>query len=62
MAAKVAVALVLMTILAGCSPSARVLCWGSPIILDKDFETRLTRFEKEQIDANNTSGEQICGW
>lgn len=63
MDAKVIAAVLGLFLLTGCA-SAPVgsLCTAGPVILDSGASQRLTRGEKEQIVALNTSGEIICGW
>ena len=62
MGTKIILVLAATVLLAGCQTTAPVRCWGAPIIVDSGYETRLTRQEKEQIDAHNETGAKVCGW
>lgn len=62
MGTKVILVIATAVLLAGCQTTAPIRCWGAPIIVDSGFETRLTRQEKEQIDAHNETGASVCGW
>ncbi len=60
--AYAALAVSIIMLLTGCSPSVGNLCTAGPIILDAGAAERLTRSEKEQIITLNDSGRTICGW
>lgn len=57
-----ALAVSIIMLLTGCSPTVGSLCTAGPIIVDQGAAERLTRSEKEQIVTLNNAGRNICGW